>query len=147
MLEKSNQLGLIATLFLYVLYILMFGLRLAGHAQLGHWLASLQFISVIVFIYLLFKAPQFNRPFLYYLQIGLIIIFLLVEFFVDYIFKFEFRQIRWVVIAYVTFFFAATGGLLGVVASAKGRLWTTLSIVLFLIMAALAFISRAVTGI
>jgi hypothetical protein len=59
----------------------------------------------------------------------------------------DFRQIRWAVIAYVTFFFAASGGLLGVVAAARERFWTILAVVLFLIMAVLAFISRAVTGI
>ena len=147
MLKNTNNLGILVTLFLYVLYILMFGLRLVGRTKLGHWLASLQFLSVIVFIYLLLKAPQFNRPFLYTLQIGLMLCFLLVEFVLDYILKLDFRQIRWVVITYVTFFFAATGGLLGLVAMKRDRLWTIIAVILILIMAALAFISRAVTGI
>jgi hypothetical protein len=51
------------------------------------------------------------------------------------------------VIAYVTFFFAATGGLLGLVSQVKDRLWLIISVFLFFIMAVLAFISRAVTGI
>ena len=147
MLEKTNQLGVIVTLFLYVLYILMFGLRLAGREQFGHWLASLQFLSIIAFIYLLFKAPQLDRPFLYILQISLMLLFLLVEFILDYLLKLEFRQIRWAVISYVIFFFAATGGLLGLVSAVKDRLWTIIAVILFLIMAVLAFISRAVAGI
>jgi hypothetical protein len=50
------------------------------------------------------------------------------------------------VISYVTLFFAATGGLLGVVAYAANRAWIVSAVILFLVMAALAFIQRAVTG-
>jgi hypothetical protein len=46
----------------------------------------------------------------------------------------------------VTLFFAATGGLLGVVAYMANRAWIVSAVILFLVMAALAFIQRAVTG-
>lgn len=49
------------------------------------------------------------------------------------------------VISYVTLFFAGAGGMLGVAAYA-GRGWSIASIVLFLIMAVLAFVQRKVTG-
>jgi hypothetical protein len=49
------------------------------------------------------------------------------------------------VISYVVLFFAGTGGMLGV-ASNAGHGWSIPAIVLFLIMAALTFIQRAVTG-
>ena len=74
------------------------------------------------------------------------LIFLLVELLLDYILKIEFRQVRWMVITYVTLFFAATGGLLGVVAYAENRGWNVIAIILFLVMAVLAFVQRAVTG-
>ena len=49
------------------------------------------------------------------------------------------------VIGYVVLFFAGSGGMLGVAANA-GRGWTILTVILFFVMAALAFIQRAVTG-
>ncbi len=64
----------------------------------------------------------------------------------DYILKFDFRQINWIVISYIVLFFAGTGGMLGVAANA-GRGWTIAAGILFLIMAILAFVQRAVTGI
>jgi hypothetical protein len=74
------------------------------------------------------------------------LIFLMVELFLDYLLNIEFRQVRWMVISYVTLFFAATGGLLGVVAYAANRAWIVSAVILFLVMAALAFVQRAVTG-
>ena len=145
MLEKANLLGAVVTVSLYSLYILMIIFRLLGRVQFGHWLASLQFFSVIPLVYLLLKAPQLGRPVLYYVQIGLMLVFLLVELLLDYIYMVDFRQVRWMVISYVMLFFAATGGLLGVAAYA-GRTWTLAAVILFLVMAVLAFVQRALTG-
>lgn len=145
MLERTNLLGAIVTVTLYTLYILLFILRLLGRPQYGHWLASLQFLAGIPLVYLLLKASQLERPVLYYVQISLMLVFLLVELFLDYILMIEFRQVSWMVISYVMFFFAATGGMLGVAANA-GRTWTIAAVILFLIMAVLAFVQRAVTG-
>jgi hypothetical protein len=90
-------------------------------------------------------ARQLGRPVLYYVQIGLMLVWLLVELVLDYILKVDFRQVRWMVIGYVVLFFAGTGGMLGVAANA-GRGWMILTVILFFVMAALAFIQRAVTG-
>jgi hypothetical protein len=49
------------------------------------------------------------------------------------------------IISFVVLFFAGTCGMLGVAAQA-GREWSILAIVLFLIMAVLTFVQRAVTG-
>jgi len=68
-----------------------------------------------------------------------------VEVLMDYILKVDFRNVRWMVITYVVLFFAGTGGMLGVAANA-GRGWTILAVILFLVLAALAFIQRTVTG-
>jgi hypothetical protein len=96
-------------------------------------------------IFLLIQAPQLGRPALYYIQIGCILTWLVVEILLDYILKMDFRQVRWIVISYVVLFFAGTGGLLGVAANA-GRNWSITAVVLFLVMAVLTFIQRAVTG-
>ena len=146
MLEKTNLLGAIVTVAIYILYILLFIFRLLGMPQYGHWLASAQFFSVLPFVYLLLKAPQLERPVLYYVQISLMLIFLFVELLLDYLVKIEFRQVRWMDISYVTLFFAATGGLLGVVAYTSKRAWIVSAVILFLVMTTLAFVQRAVTG-
>jgi hypothetical protein len=144
-LERTNLLGALVAVAIYALYIGMCILRLLGRPQAGHLVASAQFLAVLPLCYLLLKAPQLQRSVLYDFQIGLMLVFLVVEFLLDYVLKLEFRQVRWMVIGYVTLFFAATGGLLGVAASA-GRTWTIAATTLFLIMAVLAFVQRAVTG-
>ena len=63
---------------------------------------------------------------------GGIILFLIVELLLDYIFQLDFRNVRWMLITYVTLFFAATGGMIGI-ASNGGKLWTIISVILFFI--------------
>jgi hypothetical protein len=72
--------------------------------------------------------------------------FSLFELIVDDILKVDFRSVQWAVVPYVMFFFAATGGMIGVAAQA-GKGWTRLTCVIFLIMAALAFDQRGITGL
>ena len=49
------------------------------------------------------------------------------------------------VVGFVTLYFAALGGMIGVAALA-GRAWTLSAIALFFVTAVLAFVQRAVTG-
>jgi len=100
---------------------------------------------VLPLVVLLLLAPKLGRPWLYYLQISLMLAFLVVEALLDYILVVEFRRERWMVVSYVVLFFAATGGMLGV-AALEGSGWILAAGVLFLAMGALAFVQRAVTG-
>ncbi len=145
MLETMDLLGALVALVFYVSAIWVFIFRLLGNPQVGHWIGYGEFHLAIPLVYLLVSAPQLKRPALYYLQIGLMLVWLLVEALLDYILKFDFRQINWIVISYIVLFFAGTGGMLGVAANA-GRGWTVAAGILFLIMAILAFVQRAVTG-
>lgn len=146
MLEKTNRLGVLVTHAIYLCSILIFALRLAGKPELGHWFGGFPLLlTALPLGYLLLKAPQLRRPALYYIQIGLMLLFLVVELLLDYVLKIDFRDVRWMVISYVTLFFAATGGMLGV-AAYGGRMWTISAVVLFFTMAILAFVQRAVTG-
>jgi hypothetical protein len=95
--------------------------------------------------YLLYTAPSLNRPAIYYLWIGLMITFVVVEFILDWLLKVDFRNVQWMVIAYVMLFFGATGGMLGVAAQA-GKRWATVAAISFFAMAILAFIQRSITG-
>jgi len=96
--------------------------------------------------YLIFTAPGADRPFLYYIQAGLMLLFIILLFFVDYVFKYDFRQTQWMVVSFVVFYFAGMGGMMGI-ASLAGRGWTISSVILFFVAAILAFVQRAVTGI
>jgi len=73
------------------------------------------------------------------------IIFIIVEFLVDWYPKIEFRNNLLIVIPYVMLFFGATGGMIGV-ASLAGKRWTVVTVLSFLIMFVLAFIQRQITG-
>jgi hypothetical protein len=145
MLEKTNLLGAVVAVAFYVSAILVFIFRLLGKPQIGLWVGYFEFLLAIPLIILLLTAPQLERPALYYLQIGCMLAWLVVEVLLDYILKIDFRNVRWMVISYVVLFFAGTGGMLGVARNA-GRGWSILGIILFLIMAILAFVQRAVTG-
>lgn len=144
-MEKTNLIGAITAIVFFVSAILVFISRLVGNPQYGHWIGYFEFALAIPLIFLLFKAPADHRPVLYYIQIGVMLLWLVVEFLLDYLLKIDFRHIRWMVIAYVVLFFAGAGGLLGI-ASNAGKGWSIAAIILFLLMAALTFIQRAVTG-
>ena len=71
--------------------------------------------------------------------------FIIIELLLDYVFKVDFRNTRWMTITYVMLFFAGTGGMIGI-ASQAGKLWAILAIILFFIMTTLVFVQRAKTG-
>lgn len=145
MLEKTNLLGAIVAVAFFVSAILVFVFRLLGKSQYGHWIGYFEFCLAIPLVFLLIQAPQLERPTLYYIQVGCMLAWLIVEALLDYILKIDFRHVRWMVISYVVLFFAGAGGMLGVAAH-SGRGWSIASIVLFLIMAILTFVQRAMTG-
>ena len=145
MLETLNLLGALCAIWIYVFSILVFIARLNDRPRLESSFGIISFISAIPLIYLLITAPQHNREVLYYIQVGLMLLWILVEIIIDYILKLDFRQnIKWV-IPYVMLFFAGAGGMLGVAALA-GSGWMIAAVVLFLLMAVLAFYQRAKTG-
>jgi hypothetical protein len=145
MLKTINALGAFVAIAFFVSAILVFIVRLLGMPQYEHRLGYFEFLLAIPMIFLLLKAPQLKRPALYYIQIGCMLAWLVTEALLDYIFKVDFRNVTWMVISYVVLFFAGTGGMLGVAANA-GRRWSIPAIILFLIMAILAFVQRSVTG-
>ena len=146
MKDKTNSLGAIVTIAFFISAILVFTFRLLGKPQAGYWIGFFEFLLAIPLIYLLFSATQLHRPTIYFIQIGCMLAWLIVEALLDYILKIDFRNTNWIVISYVVLFFAGSGGLLGVAANA-GRRWRMTAILLFLVMAVLAFVQRKVTGL
>lgn len=145
MLERTNLIGAVTAIAFFVSAILVFVFRLLGKPRYGHWIGYFEFLLALPLVYLLVKAPQLGRPTLYYIQIGCMLAWLVLEALLDHILKVDFRNVRWMVIGYVVLFFAGTGGMLGVATNA-GQSWSIAAIALFLVMAILTFIQRAVTG-
>ena len=143
--KTPDLIGAVTAILFFVSAILVFSFRLAGKPQAGHWLGIFELCLAVPLVFLLIRAPALHRPALYYIQIGCILLWMLAELLLDYVFKFDFRQISWMVIGYVVLFFAGSGGLLGIAVRA-GRGWSIAAIALFLVMAVLTFVQRAVTG-
>ena len=144
--EELNLLGAITAHVIFISSIITFSARMIFKIGPGHWIGIPILLMAFPLAYLLIKAPAYDRPILYYIQLGLMLTWLVTLFLVDYVYKYDFRQTQWMVISYVMFAFAAMGGMIGI-ASLAGRAWTISSVILFLIVAILAFIQRAVTGI
>lgn len=144
LIRSNNILGAIIAVAFYISAILVFALRLMGKQRAVYWLGVFELCLALPMIYLLIQSAELNRPLLYYIQIGLMLAWLIAELFLDYVMKINFRKVQWIVIVYVMLFFAGTGGMLGVAANA-GRDWSIVSTILFLIMAVLAFVQRAIT--
>ncbi len=141
-----NQLGAVVAVLLYVSAICVFAFRLMGKPQWGYSVGIFELCLAIPLVFMLVKASQFGRPPLFYIQIALVLAWLAMELMLDYVLKLDFRNTRWLLITYVTLYFASFGGMLGVTAYA-GKGWTVVSVILFLVMALLAFIQRRLTGI
>ena len=146
MLEKMNLLGALVAHIIYISSVVTFLSRLLFRIQPGHWIGYPLLLMAFPLGYLLLEAPQLQRPMLYYLQVGLMLVCILMLFLLDYVLKIEFRQTQWMVISFVVLYFAGIGGMLGVAASA-GRAWTISAVILFFVTAVLTFVQRAVTGI
>jgi hypothetical protein len=139
-------LGAGLAVFIYITCILVFAFRLAGKPEWGHRTGYMQILAILPLVFLLLHNPRSAQPWLYALQVSLMICFLIVEMLLDYTLHVDFRSQQQAVIAYIMLFFAGTGGMLGVAALA-GQVWTAVATALFLIMAVLAFVQRRVTGL
>jgi hypothetical protein len=144
--ERLNLIGAITATVIFASSIITFSSRMIFGLGPGHWIGTPLLLMVFPLGYLLITARGANRPVLYYIQVGLMLLYILSLILIDYVFKYDFRQTQWMVISYVVFYFAGLGGMIGV-ASLAGRAWTIASVVLFFITLILAFVQRAVTGI
>ncbi len=143
---KLNQLGAYVAIFILLTTIFIFIFRLLNLQIEEYWMGIAFMLSAIPLVYLIITAVQFDRPTLYFIQLGIMISFIVAELFLDYILKVDFRHTKWMAISYVMFFFAGAGGMIGI-ASQAGKHWTIVSIILFFIMTGLAFYQRAKTGL
>lgn len=145
LIERSNILGAILANVINLSTIFIFLARLAQRPQIEYWLGIVFLLNIIPLGYLLYTAYSLRRPLIYFIWIELMILFLLVEFILDYAIEYDFRNIQWLVISYVMLFFGSTGGMIGV-ASQAGKKWAIITTISFIIMAVLAFVQRHITG-
>jgi len=103
-------------------------------------------LVLIPLIYLFIVGFKTDRHIIYFVWLTLMILFALFELIVDDILRVDLRSIQRVVVPYVMFFFAATGGMIGVAAQA-GKPWSIVTSIVFLVMAVLAFVQRGITGL
>ena len=103
-IEFLNLLGSVTALIIYSLCILIFIFRLLKNPGAENLLGIIFIFTAIPLLYLLYSAFVFPRPFIYYIQIILMLAYIIIELFVDYILNVNFRKTRWMVIVYVMFF-------------------------------------------
>ena len=144
-INRANLYGAILANVINITTISVFIARLLGKPEIGHWIGITILLCIIPLSYLLYTATSLSRAGIYYIWVGLMIVFIIVEFLVDWFPRIDFRDNLLLVIPYVMVFFGATGGMIGV-ASLAGKRWAVATITSFLIMAVLAFVQRQVTG-
>lgn len=144
-INRTNLFGAIVANVINISTISIFIARLLGKPDTGHWIGIFVQLSIIPLSYLLYSAKPLKRPKIYCIWISLMIVFIIVEFLLDWYPKVDFRDNLAIIIPYIMLFFGATGGMIGV-ASLAGKRWTMITTTTFLIMAVLAFVQRQVTG-
>ena len=145
MTKIANLVGAITANVYMLLIIAMFTARILGRFEIGRWIGIASSFVLIPLIYLFVVGLKTDRHLIYFVWLVLMILFLLFELIVDDILKVDLRSVQRVVIPYVMFFFAATGGMIGVAIQA-GKPWTIITYIMFLVMAVLAFVQRGITG-
>jgi len=145
-IQHTDLLGGILAILTYTLVTSLLLARLGGHENLERGFGIILILLIVPLTYLIIAAFSLDRPRIYILQVGLMILFLTVELALDYVFEVPFRTVKWQTIAYVMLFFGATGGMIGV-ASLAGRAWSAAAIIGFLVMGGVSFLQRHITGL
>jgi hypothetical protein len=124
----------------------MFVARILGCLEVGHWIGITSSFILIPLSYLFVVGLKTDRRKIYFVWLALMVLFALFELVVDQILAIDLRSTQRTVVPYVMFFFAATGGMIGVTSQA-GKAWSIATTIIFLIMAILAFVQRGITGL
>ncbi len=93
-INKVKFLGAFTAVIILSLCSLIFIFRLLGYQKVEYWLGIILIFTAIPLVYLLFTANQFHRPTIYYVQIGIMIGFLILELFLDYVYKIDIKASR-----------------------------------------------------
>ena len=144
-MRTSDLIGAITANVYMLLIIAVFISRILGLLEIGRWIGFTSSLILIPLVYLFVVGLRTGMRRIYFVWLLLMVLFALFELVVDQILMIDIRSTQWTVIPYVMFFFAATGGMIGI-ASQAGKAWSIATTIVFLIMAVLAFVQRGITG-
>jgi hypothetical protein len=142
----ADLVGAITANVYMLLIIAVFVARILGLLEISRWIGFTSSLVIFPLLYLFFVGLRTSRRRIYFVWLGLMVLFVLFELVVDQILRMDIRSAQWTVVPYVMFFFAATGGMIGVAAQA-GKAWSISTSVVFIVMAILAFVQRGITGL
>lgn len=137
--EEINLLGAVVANINNLILIFLFIARIYKYPRIEYWLGIVFMLSIIPLAIMLIRAFDSKREVLYFIQLILMIGFIIVEFLLDYLFKIDFRHNGSYVIAFVTLFYASLGGMIGI-ASHAGKQWTIATVITFLLMTAVSLV-------
>jgi hypothetical protein len=144
--RNANLVGAITANVYMLLIIAVFVSRILGWFEIGRWVGFASSLIIVPLVYLFVVGLGTGRRRIYFVWLALMVLFALFELVGDQILRIDLRSAQWTVVPYVMFFFAATGGMIGV-ASQAGKSWAITTVIVFFIMAILAFIQRGITGL
>jgi hypothetical protein len=144
-IQLANLVGAITANVYMLLIIAVFISRILGWLEIGHWVGFASSLIIVPLVYLFVVGLRTGQRKIYFVWLALMVLFALFELVVDQILRIDLRSAQWTVVPYVMFFFAATGGMIGV-ASQAGKAWTITTVIIFIIMAIIAFVQRGITG-
>ena len=142
----ADLVGAITANVYMLLIITVFITRILGWLEIERWVGFISSLVIFPLLYLFFVGLRTNRRKIYFTWLALMVLFALFELVIDQILMIDIRSAQWTVILYVMFFFAATGGMIGV-ASQAGKAWAITTVTIFLIMAVMSFVQRGITGL
>ena len=142
----ADLVGAITANVYMLLIIAVFVARILGLLEISRWIGFTSSLVIFPLLCLFIVGLRTSRRKIYFAWLALMILFVLFELIIDQILRVDLRSQQSSVIPYVMFFFAATGGMIGV-ASQAGKTWAITTVIIFLIMATLAFVQRGITGL
>jgi hypothetical protein len=142
----ADLIGAITANVYMLLIIAVFVARILGLLEISRWIGFTSSLVIFPLLYLFIVGLRTSRRKIYFAWLALMILFVLFELIIDQILRVDLRSQQSSVIPYVMFFFAATGGMIGV-ASQAGKTWAITTVIIFLIMAVMSFVQRGITGL
>ena len=142
----ADLIGAITANVYMLLIIAVFVARILGLLEISRWIGFTSSLVIFPLLCLFIVGLRTSRRKIYFAWLALMILFVLFELIIDQILRVDLRSQQSSVIPYVMFFFAATGGMIGV-ASQAGKTWAITTVIIFLIMAVMSFVQRGITGL
>lgn len=143
--KRINLLGSVIASTNNILLIFLFLSRIYKYPWIEYWLGIVFMLSIVPLAYMWIKAIESKRAIIYFVQLSLMIAFIVVEFILDYLLKLEFRQNQNYVIPFLILFYASLGGMIGI-SSHSGKQWAVITVITFLLMTTVSLIVHFMTN-